>query len=250
MDPEKEKKTELEYTEVEPEKKEDGTPVDTPDEKSEIQIEVEKLRVDNQGLRAEMGRVPELNSRIDKMTNQINELLESRQTPAETDEEEYVTVRKLKEFQGDSDAAAERALTAREQKKANWDKEYLQEVAKLSTDVTDDETLTGILSELDTNFRDDSNREIDPKIQAKINYPNAKASYVTKAMSAGKQVKFASNTPAKVSLSVGSPTGDKPIQREEKEIVLPSDAKALLDDPWLSNTSSEDKKTLVKGIAG
>ena len=238
------KEVEEEKTEIiqeDAEVKTEETPVEKPEEKTELQLEVEKLRGENQGLKTELGRVPELNSRIDKMTNQINELIDARQMPSDEGiDDEYVTSKKLKEVQDGQEAAIERVLVNRDEKTKKWNDAYTGQVAKLSIDITDDDTLTGILNEMDSNFRDDSIK--DPVVQAEVNYAKAKASFVTKAMSAGKQVKFASNNPAKLPLGVGSPTGEKPIERVKKEVALPQDAKELLKS---FNLSPEKEKELV-----
>jgi hypothetical protein len=118
-------------------------------------------------------------------------------------------------------------------------------VAKLSMDITDDETLTGILNEMDSNFRDDSIK--DPVVQAEINYLKGKNAYITKAMSAGKQVKFANNSPSKIPLGVGGAVHDKIVPRETKQVKLPEDAKQLLKS---LNLSPEKEKELIASALG
>lgn len=248
-------KTELEQngneSEEKPENKSEEKPAEeltesteAPAEKSEIQIEVEKLRAENQGLKSDLGRVPELQSRVDGLNNKVEELLEARQVPSTEgtiDDDEYITRKSLKENEGDREAAFENWYAKREGKKTKWNEDYTKQVAKSSMDITDDETLTGILNEMDSNFRDDS--ITDPAVQAEVNYAKAKASYVTKAMSAGKQVKFASNKPS--ALPLGGGATEKIIQREEKERTIPDDAKALLNDSWFKDKTADDKKKLV-----
>lgn len=210
-----------------------------PDEKTEMQLEVEKLRNENQTLRSDLGRVPALQSEITRMDAKISELLDTKMLVKDDiepviDDDDYVTGKRAKQLivdavkatKGEQAAEVEKVLTAREGVKTQYEKDYLKEVARLSIGITDDEALQGILNEMDTNFRDDSIK--DPKVQARVNYADGKSSYLSKAMAAGKQIKFGSGKSPVAPLGGGNPGREKIIVKQEKEIAVPDDAKELL----------------------
>ncbi len=244
---------------IEPEKKEP----EVPDEKAELLAEVEKLRNENQVIRSEIGRSQALETKLNSlesgMDEKIKNLLSERQATPTTedvttiDDDDYVTGKKLKEIvgsevkraTGNQEEAVEKILTAREEKSKKWNGDYMKEVAKQSMDISEDETLQGILGEMDAHFRDDSIR--DPKIAAELNYSRAKASYVTKAMSAGKQIKFGSGKAPIAPLGVGGGLNEKVFTREEPEIKMPEDAKELLAK---LEPDVEKRKALAKEALG
>jgi hypothetical protein len=233
-----------------------------PDEKTELQREVEELRKKNHDLEAVAGRVSGLNTMINNLENtmdeKINNLVNTKQPVKEEeitaiDDDDYLTGKKAKQLIGDAvkEATAnqgevvEKALTARDEKSKKWNDDYMKEVAKQSMDIGEDETLQGILSEMDANFRDDTIR--DPKLAAELNYNKAKASYTVKAMAAGKQIKFGSGKPPVAPLGVGNPGGEKIITKPEKEIAMPEDAKEVL---FSLEKDPEKRKTLAKEALG
>lgn len=229
-------------------------------EKTALQTEIAELRKKNQDLEAVAGRVPALNSRLDTLENtldeKINSMLNTKQTTPATeesvvlDDEDYVTGKRTKQLIDDAvkansenqEAIVKKVLVDERGQKTQYDSDYLKEVARLSMDIGEDVTLQGILSEMDTNFRDDSIK--DPKVQAKVNYSGAKASYVTKAMSAGQQVTFGRKDTPVASLAVGHRGAEKPVQKEEVVVEPKSqDAKDLL---VALEPDSEKRKALAK----